>query len=365
MPQFVQYVFPGNILIMISSMKTGGAEKQAVLDANILSEKNNVFLAYFKKGPLEGLINGRVKQIQIKKGNYSLTALRLRKVIRANNIDIIHASLFASMVISALSSIFSRTNVIWHFHSHEYNLPLINCQIYKWLGKLPSVKKILFVNSELKTYMTSRFKFSDSKTGLLYNTSSFNPSLKSKSEKKLCSIGYIGRLVALKRVDWLIECAVFLLDKGYTGFKMVITGDGPERTNLEKLTGECNVGNFVKFTGFQSDTEMYYDGMDIFALPSGEECLSMAAIDAGVKGIPIVAFDVGGNSEIIDSGETGFIVTTKEEFFEKIYYLAENKITREQMGDAAYSYCSDKFGKEKHMARLDALHSELQRKYNT
>jgi L-malate glycosyltransferase len=348
-----------NILILISSLNYGGAEKQAVLDANILSAEHNVLLGYFIKGPQEELVDRKVKLVRIKKDNYLATAFRLGKVIRTNQIEIIHASLFASMMISALSSMISDAKVFWHFHSHEYELPYINGQLYKWLGRYHAIKKILFVNTELKSFLKDRFKFPAGKTEVLYNSTPIKPSFEKKPGNSKCTIGYVGRLVELKRVHFLIECAEYLKRKGSENFQILIIGDGPERSKLEDLTKHNSLSKVVTFTGFQTDTGKYYDLIDIFALPSGEECLSMAAMDAGVKGIPVVAFDVGGNSEIVDPGKTGFIVNTKEEFFGKIYFLVTNWTIREKMGKAATVYCYDKFGEERHLEKLNVLYRDV------
>jgi len=347
------------VLYLISSLRYGGAEKQTVLDANMMVPNSEVIFASFIDGPQRATLDPRVQYIQIKKKNYLVTAINLARIVNEHNVQLIHSSLFASMIISALCSLFCRAKIVWHFHSHEYDLPVLNGLLYKWMGKLPAVIKILFVSNELRSFLIERFKFPISKTGILFNTSSVNHSLKTVTVSDKCTVGYIGRLVELKRVNLLIECAEYLLRKGFDYFQIVITGDGQERLNLEGLTTKNDLNKVVKFEGFQSDTERYYNDMDIFALPSGEECLSMAAIDAGVKGIPIVAFDVGGNAEIIDSGKTGFIVNTKEEFFERICYLVKNKNIREQMGKTASAYCSDKFGREKHLAQLNALYEGL------
>ena len=56
-----------NVLILISSLSFGGAEKQAVIDANLLSEGHTVFLGTFKDGPLKGQLRSDVKHILIKK----------------------------------------------------------------------------------------------------------------------------------------------------------------------------------------------------------------------------------------------------------------------------------------------------------
>lgn len=348
------------ILILISSLNFGGAEKQAVIDANMLSYEHIVFLGCYRKGPLEELLNKNVNLLQIKKGNYLLTAARLAKIIKGNKIEIIHASLFAAMTTSALASLFvARMSLFWHFHSHEYDLPVIQRMLYKYLGRLNSVKQILFVNSELKSLLTQRFKFPTHKTRVLYNTSSPDSSEKVNSKKKHVTIGYIGRLVELKRVGLLIDLAEYLIKNGCTDFSIVIVGDGNERDMLEDQRRIKNLQNFIRFEGFKTDTEMFYYKMDIFALPSREECLSMALIDAGTIGIPAVAFNVGGNNEVIDNGNTGFIVKTKEEFFEKIYYLVANEKIRTQLGKYASKYCYRKFGKKNHLAQLNSLYKEF------
>jgi len=276
-----------NILIVVSSLNYGGAEKQAVLDANMLSDTHNVFLGCFKKGPLLESLNKNVDLVLIRKDNYLLTSVRLAKIIKRNKIEVIHASLFASMVTSVLASLFiSKIIIVWHFHSHEYDLPALNGNLYKWMSRFPGIKKILFVNNELRSFLTERFKLPISKTGILYNTTSIKQPLKTKTEGDECIIGYIGRLVELKRVNLLIGCAEYLLQKGFDNFQILIIGDGQERLNLEELTKKNDLNKVVKFKGFQSDTERYYNDMHVFALPSDEECLSMAAIDAGVKGIP-------------------------------------------------------------------------------
>lgn len=347
------------ISYLISSLNYGGAEKQAILDANMMAHSNEVFFIYFYDGPQRGILSQDVKLLHLKKKSYLITAFRLAWQIKKHNIQIIHSSLYASMIISALCSFFCRTKIIWHFHSHEYGLPVLNGLLYKWLGKLPAIKKIVFVNNELRIFHTERFKFPLSKTGILYNTSSVPQSFRSYTLSEENTIGYIGRLVGLKRINLLIECSDYLNQKGVKEYNIIIVGDGSERHFLEDLVHKKKLDNKFMFTGFQSDTQFYLNKFDLFAMPSEEECLSIALIDAGVAGLPSVAFDVGGNNEIIDNNKTGFIVNTREDFFEKIYCLVTNKNLREQMGKAANIHCSDKFGKEKHLVQLNALYKEL------
>ena len=201
-----------SILFFISTLNFGGAEKQAVTDANMLSEEHKVFLISFLGSTLKKQLNEKVNYLFIKKGNYIITAYRLARLVKKNDIQIIHSSLFAPIIISALAGFFTRVNVIWSFHSHEYDIPLKSKLTYRFFAHLPWIKRILFVNTELKKFLAKRFNLPKAKTGILYNSTNFainNTIIKEPGD--VFNIGYIGRLVKLKRVHYLIELVVYLL----------------------------------------------------------------------------------------------------------------------------------------------------------
>jgi glycosyltransferase involved in cell wall biosynthesis len=85
----------------------------------------------------------------------------------------------------------------------------------------------------------------------------------------------------------------------------------------------------------------------------------MALIDAGMSGIPSVAFDVGGNNEIIIDSITGFIVETKQEFFERILSLVLDKTLRERIGKKAIEHCIEHFSPDRHLEQLESLYKEV------
>lgn len=348
-----------NILIIVSTLEIGGAQRQALIDAELLSKEHQVFLVSFRTGPLVNLINPRVRFISIKKNGYLDTAVALRKLIKKHRIEVVHASLFAPMVISALSTVFSKTTVFWHFHSHEYDIPLRSRLSFRLLIHAPSIRKVLFVNEELMEFFLKRFKFPESKLGILRNGGFTMAGCIRVHSNAKSTIGYIGRLVTIKRPDYLVDLAEDLLANRFPVFKILIVGDGDFRASLHSLICSRNMKKHFEFTGFRPDTEAWFNQFDIFVNPSGEECLSMALIEAGMAGLPAVAFDVGGNSEIILSGRTGFVVKSKQEFFERCRILLENSTLRRQMGKAARQYCREKFGPENHLRELSELYREI------
>jgi L-malate glycosyltransferase len=349
-----------NLLYFISNLGYGGAEKQTILDANMMVKGNEVFFVYFTDGPQKEFLDKQVKLIHLNKESYLITAIKLSKQIKENNIQLIHSSLFSAMIISALSSLFCKVKVVWHFHSHEYELPRFHRTAFKVLARLPGLKKICFVSQELLQYYQSKhFNFPVNKIKTLHNNSTFHPSKKEKKENNTIVIGYIGRLVTLKRLEYLIELTQYLIDNQIHDFQIRIIGDGVQRNALEQESQKRGFQNYISFLGFQKDIEKYYRDFDLFLNPSQEECLSIALIDAGVCGIPSVAFDVGGNNEIILNSQTGFIVKAKEIFFEKVLYLIKNKALREQMGKNAAEHCFGLFSEEIHLHQLRSLYGEV------
>lgn len=349
-----------NILILISSLDFGGAEKQAVIDANLLAEDNEVYLGYFKEGALINKVNPKVNLLKIEKSGYLKTALRFKKIIKEKDIQIIHSSLFAAMIISSIASLFTKVSVVWHFHSHEFDAETKSNSAFKIASKFPGVKKIFFVNKELiEDYKKRGYKFPISKTDVLYNATDFEIIPVKKTNNNNIVIGYVGRLVSLKRVEMLIELADYLTKKSITNFEIRIIGDGPDRLDLEALTLKYKLNKYINFLGFRSNIEEIYADFDIFILPSKEECLSIALIDAGIAGIPSIAFEVGGNNEIILNEKTGFIVNSKEELFIKAEMLINGTKMRTEFGNYSKVYCNNLFSKQVRKEKLDMINRSL------
>ena len=264
------------------------------------------------------------------------------------------------MIISSLSRFWHSGKIIWIFHSHEYDIPLKSKVSYLFFSHLPWVKKILFVNKELKQFFTKRFQFPKGKTDIVYNSSNFQQINKeSDTEIKWINIGFVGRLIELKRVHYLVELAAYLKNQNIHHYHIHVIGDGPERNDIEKKARDLQVVDKITFYGFQAQTEQYYELFHLFINPSREECLSIALIDAGMKGVPAIAFDVGGNDEIIKHNKTGFIVNQKQQLFEYAEKLIRYPQLLNDMGYQAGLHCTEYFSKEAHWQKLTQIIDEI------
>jgi glycosyltransferase involved in cell wall biosynthesis len=91
-------------------------------------------------------------------------------------------------------------------------------------------------------------------------------------------------------------------------FTVRIAGDGPERTRLEGLTAQLDVGQQVHFIGHQQNVAQVLSAASMFILPSLTEGISLTLLEAMAGGLPVVATRVGGTSQVVVDGETGFLV---------------------------------------------------------
>ena len=344
-----------NILILVSSLEIGGAQKQAVLDANMLATSQNVYFGMFEGGGLADQLDDKIQTVTFHKDSYWSTAGRIAKFVKEHDIQIIHNHLYAPMLISALASLKAPVPVLWHFHGHHF-------EVRRWplnaLSQLPTVKKLIFVCSALAGYFEKEYHFPQRKMEVVYNSAQSVQQSSLQPQDQRLRIGFVGRLVALKRVQYLIHLAAFLQKQLLPPFEIMVAGDGPERAELEALAQAQGVSDCVTFLGFRSDLEYLYNQMDIFILPSQEEALSLALIDASNCGIPCLCFDVGGNKEIVLNGKTGYVVDSEEALQQKTLQLCQDTDLRRSLGQQAEQHARV-FSEESHLQRLLGMYQEL------
>jgi glycosyltransferase involved in cell wall biosynthesis len=124
-------------------------------------------------------------------------------------------------------------------------------------------------------------------------------------------IGTVAHLSMEKGHVTLLRAAQALKEKKLD-FSLVIVGGGELRETLESLAADLTLSEHVLFTGFRPDSDALMKQFDIFCLPSLSEGLSSAILAAMACGLPVVATSVGGIPELVQDGETGFLVEPQE-----------------------------------------------------
>ncbi len=109
----------------------------------------------------------------------------------------------------------------------------------------------------------------------------------------------------VKRVPDVVYVFAKILEK--IPSKLLLVGDGPERSSVEQLCRELNLGQNVRFLGKQDAVEEILSVADLFVMPSETESFGLAALEAMACRIPVISTNLGGIPELNIDGETGFM----------------------------------------------------------
>jgi starch synthase (maltosyl-transferring) len=123
---------------------------------------------------------------------------------------------------------------------------------------------------------------------------------------------FVGRLTRQKGVDVLLEAASVVV-ANQPDWSLAIVGDGPDRPMLEeRVRNDPGLKSAVKFLGARSDVGALLRAADLLVLPSRWEGMPNVVLEAMAAGRPVVATAVAGTSELVRSGETGWLVPPED-----------------------------------------------------
>lgn len=176
---------------------------------------------------------------------------------------------------------------------------------------------------------------------------------------------FSGRLTDQKNVLVLPQIAE-ALKKRTTNFKLLISGDGPDKAQLEETIYKKRVGAHVILLGALPHPEniALLKNADIFILPSKWEGIATVLYEAMLLAKPVIATDVGGQRELITE-ETGFLLplqpeaTIAERFVETILLLMQNKSLRLEVGNKASARIRRCFDKQQIFSEMQIAFDRL------
>jgi L-malate glycosyltransferase len=139
----------------------------------------------------------------------------------------------------------------------------------------------------------------------------------------------------VKRVTDVIH--IFHMVRQSIPAKLVLIGDGPERSNVENLCRELMLVDDVTFLGKQDCVEDILQNGDIFVLPSETESFGLAALEAMNCSLPVVCSDTGGLPEVNIDGYSGFLlpVGDVQSMAEKVLYILSDPKIHQQFREHA------------------------------
>ncbi len=142
--------------------------------------------------------------------------------------------------------------------------------------------------------------------------------------------------------------------------KLLMVGDGPERTQAEQLARDLDIAHNVRFLGKQDAIEEILSVSDLFLIPSGSESFGLAALEAMACKVPVISSNVGGLPELNVDGVTGFLcdVGDIDGMAEKALYVLEDCDRLEKFKEAALRRAKD-FELDNIMPQYEAYYREV------
>ena len=164
-------------------------------------------------------------------------------------------------------------------------------------------------------------------------------------------IGFAGRPGdPRKNLSLLFYALKCLLDQG-KAFELVLTGDATE--TLKGLIKELGISRQVFWTGWLKESSLpsFYQRLDIFVIPSTQEGLNIAGLQAMASGIPIVSTRCGGPEDYVVDGKTGTLVSfDADEMATAIADITEDRERRDELGQNARQFVEENYNHERFKA---------------
>lgn len=346
--------------LFIDTDNIGGAEVMVLELASLIKQAGHcpVLLhfgnEYIKKYAESNRIESHIvpfTQRYKKMSTLPLYALSIRSFLRKLSLDCLHSHLYGPIVAMGMASFFARIKHVGTLHDvytiEERESRIHPLKLVRFLGT-----KLIAVSKPMQKYYEKVGGFSVPGLTHIPNFAPTLQQIKDKDELRL-SIGLkpyekvifsVGRLVELKQFNILIRAAKDLPSNA----RIVIVGNGPEANNLADLVTECNVSDRVILLGERSDVEQLLQIADLFTLVSRTEGLSRSILEALSAGLPVVASDVGGNSDLIENGKNGALIELKniESVGTVIKELLNNPEKLSSMGRESLALSKNKFSSE-------------------
>lgn len=243
---------------------------------------------------------------------------QLRRVIRKERAQIVHAHGFKAALITALAlAPVRRAHFVFTAHNalpssggspfRRWGYDFVQRRLFTEMDTIISVSDA--VRSQIVRFVPER------KVLTIYN--GISPSKfggfsapETRIELGLGSdaqiVGTVARLIPGKGMDTLLE-AVSLVAKILPNLQLVIVGEGTERQRLEKYAAGLGLDDRVHFLGWREDVPRLLASWDCFTLPTLSEGFSLSVLEAMASRLPVVVSDLPALREAVVPGKSGFM----------------------------------------------------------
>lgn len=238
-------------------------------------------------------------------------AHQLRKLIQEHNIDVLHVHGSKSAFIGWLSDRLQDLPVKIVYTVHNFVEPKgrVTRGIHRLLEHRmdDDVDMYITVSHALHTHLQQYVMPDSNRVRTIHNGVHILKGHRSRKQirqlweipESLSVVGTIARLIPEKGIDVLIDAL-----RGMDDVFLVVIGDGPQRQELMERAQDVP----SMWMGWQPDAGSWLPGIDLYVQPSRREGFGMSVVEAMMHGLPVIASQTGGLTEIIHHGRNGLLV---------------------------------------------------------
>jgi glycosyltransferase involved in cell wall biosynthesis len=270
-------------------------------------------------------------------------SLRIARLIKAHNVEVVHCHHYSPYVYGLLASLIAPVRLVFTEHgSLSHGVPSPKRQwVNPWLTRRPG--HLCTVSGVLRQNLIAE-GFPASRLTVVHNgiEPGVRPTLAQRQTAREALglpadafvVGTCARLVPVKNLQTLLAAHASVALR-YPTLRTTIIGDGPERDALEASAAALGIRDSVTFAGYRSDVRSLMPAFDVYANTSRYEGVSLTILEAMAAELPVVATRKGGNPEVVVDGETGFLVGDgPARVADAIQHLAADPLRRSAMGNA-------------------------------
>ncbi len=328
-------------------------------------EENNIQVDIVKLGKRANVFGGKALEYSIIGKMFVAFQilfynLKMIRYIEKNNVDIVYVNDLRALLYSVLATKILKKKNVWYIRSDVPNSKLTE------VGLKFSDNIITIAQGVLRYLPQEKIEKYNHKITNIYTGFDFDQyKIFDKNESKIrlgilenkFVIGYLGSINERKGLDILVDSFIEL-NNNPSNIELLVVGDvSPGHESYwDMQLGKIEKANVsFKNIPFCKEVSRAYSAMDIFVLPSRSEGLPRVVIEAMGHQLPVIATEVGGASEIIESGNLGLLIKKDsiDELISGLTTLINSSDMRKRIGINAKSNVTEKFSKKDFQEKIN------------
>ena len=350
------------ILHIIDNLGRGGAETMLVAVVKQLSEYNNIIVTLYPENDFGDEVEcDKLYCLNISSPLMApLAALQLRKIIKENNVNIVHSHLFWSTVVARLGTP-KNVSLITTIHAFVASSIEYRPWRMRMMEKLTYKIRKSTIVAVAKGAFEEYFSFINVKPHNAYHlytfvdTAVFNDSfIKNKAKDKTFRLVTVGNLKEQKNHRFLLDAFKELKNENIT---LDIYGKGHLQEELQQTIDEHQLK--VTLKGQATNIQEQIGQYDLFVMSSLYEGFALSVLEAMALGIPTLLTDIASFKEQCDDTAAYYSMDDHHDFIGKLLALKNNKQQLQFLGVSCKKRVLENYTLQKHMSGLKAIYQFL------